>query len=221
MTKIDIKQYDEKGKEAGKITISTSYKDLKLNSDLIHQVVVSYQSNARQPLAHTKTRAEVKATGKKPYRQKGTGSARFGSLVTPIHKGGGIAFGPRKERNYDKKINKKMRRKALAIALNSKNQEKEVFAISPLSIEKPNTKNLLSKISTLPLKDGNILIVSAKNNKNVLLSSRNVNYVQVKQAVDLNCLDLLNSSNVIIEKESEKTLSNIFSNKPLETVKTK
>ena len=123
------KVYDHKGKEARSIDLPDTLFGLDWNADLVHQVVVGMQSNARTNTAHTKDRSEVSGGGKKPWRQKGTGQARHGSKRSPIWSGGGITFGPRNERNYDKKINTKMRRKALLVALSQKMRDGQVLFV--------------------------------------------------------------------------------------------
>src|SRR5688572_16302299 len=112
--------YNKEGKAIGKVQLPEELFGLPWNADLVHQVVVSMQSNARAPIAHTKTRAEVSGTNQKPWQQKGTGRARHGQRISPIWRGGGISHGPRNDRNFEKKINKKMRTKALFTVLSKK-----------------------------------------------------------------------------------------------------
>ena len=127
MINIDI--YNQKGEKTGKIDIPESIFSLEPNIDLIHQVYVAQQANSRIAIAHTKTRGEVRGGGKKPWKQKGTGRARHGSIRSPIWKGGGVTFGPRSDRNFSKAINKKQRQKALFMVLSSKVNDNS-FALS-------------------------------------------------------------------------------------------
>ena len=207
---IKIAKYNLDGEKAGHIEIKTRYENLKFNPDLVHQVTNSYMSNSRQVLSNTKSRAEVSGTGKKPYKQKGTGYARFGSLRTPIHVGGGIAFGPKKNRNFKKTLTKSMRQKALAVTLEAKNNDKEIFGIPDLKLDAIKTKNALASIAKLPIKDGNVLLVLASYDKNKYLSFRNIPYIATKEAKDLNSLDLLQHDTVLLEDKSQEILNKIL-----------
>ena len=207
---IKIAKYNLLGEKASDIEIKTRFKSLAFNEDLVHQVVNGYLSNDRQVLSNTKSRAEVSGTGKKPYKQKGTGHARFGSLRTPIHIGGGIAFGPKKNRNFKKILTKNMRQKALAITLAAKNHDKELIAIEEIKLENIKTKDALKQIAKLPIKEGNALIVLAKYDKNKYLSFRNIPAINTKEAKDLNCLDLLKHTQIIIEDKSQEILNKIL-----------
>lgn len=213
MTAIKIAKYNLLGEKTGTINIDTRFKNLDFNPDLVSQVITAIRANRRQVLSHTKTRAEVSGTGKKPYRQKGTGNARFGSLRTPIHIGGGIAFGPRKERNFKKIIPKNMRQKALAIGLYKKTKLNELFAITEIKFDHIKTKDALIKIAKLPIKEGNILLLLAKYNKNIYLSFRNIPFINIKVAKDTNCYDLFAHNTVLLEDTGAKELSKILNNK--------
>lgn len=220
MTSINIPKYDNEGKKSGSIEIKTSYKDLKFNPDLVHQVVLGYMSNQRQVLAHTKTRGEVRGGGKKPWRQKGTGRARIGSIRAPHWIGGGITFGPRKNRNFKTTLPKKMRRKALAVTLAKKNDEQELFGIDFPKLTEIKTKKAVLWLEKYPLKEGNILFLSDKINPIFHLSMRNLVYIKSKPVKDLNCLDLLQFNNIVFDKHAEQQISNIlFRNKTLLPIK--
>ena len=146
---LKVLTYTQNGKESGKAELPSEIFDVKMNSDLVHQVVIAQMSNQRQVIAHTKDKSEVRGGGKKPWKQKGTGRARHGSIRSPIWKGGGVTFGPTKDRNFKKKINKKMRRKALFMVLSSKVKDKEMIILDELKIEKPKTKEIM-KIIQVP-----------------------------------------------------------------------
>ena len=131
--------YNQAGEIINQVELPDQVFGLKINSDLLYQAVMAQLGNSRQVLAHTKGRSEVRGGGKKPWRQKGTGRARHGSIRSPIWKGGGVTFGPTKERNFSKTINKKMKRKALFMALSSKVTDQQLMVFDHLSIEKPKT----------------------------------------------------------------------------------
>ncbi len=206
MTTIEINKISADNKKPQKVSISVPYENIKLNNDLVTQILNSYLANKRVANSHTKTRSYVSGTGKKPYKQKGTGYARFGSLRTPIHRGGGVAFGPKNTKNYHQKISKKLKKKAIAIILNEKCNNDLVSCIPNIDIKKPNTKEVLKTIASYSLKDGDALILTETNQKNLHLSLRNVPYINVKTADNLNALDLLTHDNIIFTGESYKTL---------------
>jgi large subunit ribosomal protein L4 len=130
---MDAKIYNQKGKESGKVTLPDAVFAMQWNADLVHQVAVGMMSNARDPIAHTKTRGEVRGGGKKPWQQKGLGRARHGSSRSPIWVGGGVAHGPRNDKNYTKKINKKMKTAALYSILSKKLKDNEIIFLDTLS----------------------------------------------------------------------------------------
>jgi len=208
---IEIPLYNPEGKSDKNLVLKTRFDDLSLNQNLISQLVYSYQSNARAVISHTKRRSEVSGTGKKPYKQKGTGYARFGSLRTPIHRGGGVAFGPKKDRNFKKKINKNLKQLALAQIFNAKNTSKEIFAIENLSIKKPNTKSFIANIPKIAFKDGNMIILSGKHDKALYLSARNIPSVDIKAANDVNIMDILTHDNLIVTKDGVDSLGSLLS----------
>ena len=204
-----IPVYNKKGKTENKVDLTDEIFGLNINSDLIYQVVTSQQSNRRQNSAHTKDRSEKRGGGKKPWRQKGTGRARHGSIRSPIWRGGGVTFGPRNERNYKKKINKKERRKALFMGLSGKASSDLVIVLEDLSVDKPKTKEL-SFLSDLPCDDGSILIAADKADENLLLAARNLPDVSVMEARNLNALDLLSFKYLVLPEESLKVIKDTF-----------
>ena len=126
--------YNQKGEKKGVVTLPEAVFGVLWNGDLVHQVMTAMEANARTPIAHTKNRGEVSGGGKKPWRQKGTGRARHGSTRSPIWVGGGVAHGPRNDKNYNQKINKKMRAKALYTALSQKFRDNEILFVDELSL---------------------------------------------------------------------------------------
>lgn len=189
--------YNLKGEKDGDVTLPKEVFDVKLNTDLVYQVVVSQSHNRRQNSAHTKDRSEVSGGGKKPWRQKGTGRARHGSRRSPIWKGGGVTFGPTNERNFKKKINKKARRKALLMVLSEKNRNDLVYFTSDFNINKPKTKEVTGFFEKF-IGDKKALVVLPSIDKNVILSIRNLENVDTIQAKDINCLDLLSYKYLVV-----------------------
>jgi large subunit ribosomal protein L4 len=146
---MEAKIYNQTGKENGKVKLPESVFGIPWNADLVHQVVTSMMSNAREPIAHTKTRGEVRGGGKKPWQQKGLGRARHGSSRSPIWVGGGVAHGPRNDKNYSKKINKKMKTAALYTLISKKFKDGEIIFVDTLSFDAPKTKDAKSVLSSL------------------------------------------------------------------------
>lgn len=207
--------YNQKGEDTGTILLPKEVFEVEINNDLVHQVIVSQAANRRRVIAHTKDRKEVSGGGRKPWRQKGTGRARHGSIRSPIWRGGGITFGPTKERVFKKKIPQKMKRKALFMVLSAKAKNKLLFVLDKLVIEKPKTKQAVGLIKDLranikDFKTGTILITIPNNDKNIVLSIRNMVRIKVKQAKDLNALDLLSFKYLIMPKESVKVIKETF-----------
>jgi large subunit ribosomal protein L4 len=193
--------YNQKGKESGKLKLPEAVFGLPWNEELIHQVAVSMMSNARNPIAHTKNRGEVSGTGDKPWRQKGTGRARHGSRRSPIWVGGGVAHGPRNDRDYSKKINKKMKVKALLTALSRKYKDGEVIFIDSISLKEPKTKEAKDIITSLSSVKEFEKLNRRKNSAFITLSDKdiivkksfsNFGNLEVGEVKDLNVLDLMN-----------------------------
>jgi len=155
---MNVKVYNSEGKEAGTMELSEKIFGVELNSDLVHQVMVSQMGNRRQVLAHTKGRGEVSGGGKKPWAQKHTGRARHGSIRSPIWVGGGVTFGPTNQRVYDKKINARMRRKALFMVLSEKVRMNLVVLLEDLKLGDAKTKALKTLLGALPCDNQNTLL---------------------------------------------------------------
>ena len=210
-----VKTSNQNGKEIEQIRLPKEIFEVKMNPDLLHQVVVSQMANRRRVIAHTKGRGEVRGGGRKPWRQKGTGRARHGSIRSPIWVGGGVTFGPTKERNYKKKINKKMKKRALFMVLSAKVKDKELRILEDLKLEKPKTKEMvkiLSKIQHLKSKIQNpsTLIVLPKKDEKVIKAARNIPKIETIEARNLNALDLLSFKYLLIPKKAIKTIKETF-----------
>lgn len=141
--------YNQKGKEVGTVALPEKVFAVPRNADLLRQVLLSYAANARTPVAHTKDRSEVRGGGRKPWKQKGTGRARHGSRRSPLWSGGGITHGPRSERDYSVKMNVKMKRKALYVALSEKARDSEVLFVDSVSFAEPKTKYAKDTLAAL------------------------------------------------------------------------
>ena len=204
--------YNQEGKEEGNIILPKEIFEVALNSDLVHQVAVSQMSNKRQVSAHTKNRSEVRGSGKKPWRQKGTGRARHGSIRSPLWRGGGITFGPRTEKVFEKDIPKKMRRKALFMTLSEKAKNNQLVVLDEIKSfdKKPKTKEMAKILNKLPSKGGTLLISLPKYDKNIFLAARNIKKTAVAEARNLNALELLNHKYLLITKDSIKTIKETF-----------
>ena len=206
--KIDV--YNQEGKVVGDATLPKGIFEVKLNTDLVHQIAVSLSANNRQISAHTKNRGEVSGGGKKPWRQKGTGRARHGSIRSPLWKGGGVTHGPRIERVFEKDIPKKMRRKALFMVLSQKAKNKQLVVLDKIELEKGKTKEMAKSLAKLPCSSQATLIALPNYDKKIFLASRNIKKTSVEDARNLNVLQLLNHKYLLLTKESIKTIENTF-----------
>lgn len=206
-----IAVYNQEGKEVGQTILPKEVFGLTMNNDLVHQVATSQMANRRKNIAHTKGRSDVRGGGKKPWRQKGTGRARHGSIRSPLWKGGGVTFGPTKERVFAKRIPNKMRKKALAMVLSAKAKSGTLFILDELILPEPKTKLVKAIFEKFPFKKESRLIALPKTDKQFILAARNLSRTKTIQARELNCLDLLNNKNLILIKESIKVIKDIFS----------
>ncbi len=207
---MNTKVYNQKGQEIGQIKLPKEIFEVPMNPDLVHQVVLSQTSNRRRVIAKTKDRSEVRGGGKKPWRQKGTGRARHGSIRSPLWKGGGVTFGPRTERVFKKIIPKKMRRKALFMILSAKAKENLILILDELKIEKVKTKVMSELLNKLFLKKSSGLVVLPQKDDKIILSARNIPKVATLQAKDLNVLDLLSYKYILMPKEAIKIIKDTF-----------
>lgn len=215
---MEAKVYNNQGKEVSSIKLPEEVFGAPWNDTLVHQVAVSMTANERTPIAHTKNRGEVSGTGKKPWKQKGTGRARHGSRRSPIWVGGGISHGPRKDRDYSKKINKKMKVGALFSVLSKKMKDGELVLVDNISFASPKTRDAKSVISSLSkVKDfaglgkrkNAAFIALPTKDENVSKSFRNFGNLEVGDLKDLNVVDLLNHKYLILTnpEDSIKMLS--------------
>ena len=201
--------YNTQGKKAGTIELPDSIFNVQWNDSLMHQVVTSMQANARTPVAHTKFRGEVRGGGKKPWQQKGTGRARHGSIRSPIWKGGGVTHGPRKEKSYAREIPRKMRAKALFMALSQKLKDNELIFVDSFGLKTPKTaeaKKTLGAFSRVPgferllKKHRNAALIALSGEGDAAYKSfRNLGNITCIPARNLNPVAVLGNSFIIIE----------------------
>lgn len=199
---MQVSVYNQENKEVGKIELPESIFSVPWNPDLVHQYLTVQLANRREPIAHTKERGEVSGGGRKPWRQKGTGRARHGSIRSPIWVGGGITFGPRKEKDYSRKINKKMKRKALFSLLSKKLADGEVKIIESFELPEGKTKEAKSLIDRVLDKGKSALFVTDSQNKKFALAVRNIPKVSAISALSLNAHDILARKMLFFDKKS-------------------
>ena len=206
MPKIDV--YDIKGKKVSDVELAESVFGIEPNEAIVHSVLVNYLANQRQGTQSTKTRAEVRGGGRKPWRQKGTGRARQGSIRAPQWIKGGIALGP-KPRSYRYTVNKKERRLAIKSLLSSKVLENELTVVDKLELSEIKTKTMVKALADLKV-EGKTLIVLPENNKNVLMSARNIEGVKTITLNNINVFDLLKYNNLVLPLETVKKLEEVY-----------
>lgn len=198
-----IKIYNQKGEVKGEMELP-KFLQVEWNPLLVKQVVDSIMANSRQVLANTKGRGEVSGGGRKPWKQKGTGRARQGSIRSPIWKGGGVTFGPKKERDFSKKINKKMMKKALFVVLARKAKDGELKLVENFELASSKTKAVSGMIKNITGGKSALLLID-KANKNANLATRNLINVRNLMPENLNAFELMNRKNVLMDI---KTLEN-------------
>jgi len=208
---LKIKVYNQAVEPLKDLELSENIFGVKPNTELLHQAVVAQMANTRQVLAHTKGRAEVSGGGKKPWKQKGTGRARAGSSRSPIWIGGGVTFGPTKERNFKKKINQKMKQKALFMVLSDKLATESFVVVDNLEFAEYKTKKfntLLTKIEKDVLKNErrNILVINEATEEKAKYSGRNLKGVKIINLENINLVDLLNYKNLLVTENAIKVL---------------
>jgi large subunit ribosomal protein L4 len=215
---IKTKLYNQKAETVGEVELSEKIFGVKANNDLIHQAYVAQLGNERQVLAHTKTKGEVRGGGKKPWRQKGTGRARSGSSRSPIWIGGGVTFGPLKDRNFKKDINKKMKQKAMFMVISDRVVNEKIAILDEIKMEEFKTKafneiisNMEAKaIKTEENKKRSILVIDSSSDEKVKYSGRNLAGVKIINLDNINIYDLLKYRNLILTKASVEKIENTY-----------
>ena len=207
--------YNLKGDKVKDIELPGSIFGVKKNDALLHQVYVSQYANRRRVLAHTKDRSERAGSGIKPWRQKGTGRARVGSVRTPVWRKGGVTFGPTKDRNFKKDVPKKMKQKALAVALSGKARDKELFLVDSLAMKELKTKIMNEALKNLKIK-GSLLIGFSEKEKDAKRASQNLPKITNIDGKNLNIFDVLNHRYLLMSEDGLKALENKYSKKSKE-----
>ena len=206
MPKIDV--YSVEGKKVKEIELKEEIFGIEPNEAVVHSVLVNFLANQRQGTQSTKTRAEVRGGGRKPWRQKGTGRARQGSIRAPQWVKGGIALGP-KPRSYKYTVNRKERRLAIKSMLSSKVLEKELVVVDALDLKEIKTKEMVKILNNLKVEGKTLLLLSEKN-ENVQKSARNIENVKTTLVNTINVYDLLKYKNLVITLDTVKKLEEVY-----------
>lgn len=206
---VNIDLYKQTGEKNGTMELPKEIFEVEFNGDLIHQALVMQLANTRVAIAHTKTRADIRGGGRKPFKQKGTGNARQGSIRAPNHRGGGRVFGPRNLRNFSKMMPKLQRRQALFSALSEKVRSKEVIGLEGYEGKTPKTKEFAMMISKLPVKRKVLVVLPGKNTV-IQKSAENLPNIKTIQASYVNIHDLQKFTTVVLFKDAVDVLKKTF-----------
>lgn len=201
--------FNQDGTEAGDVELNESVFGIEPNNHVIHEVIIMQRAAKRQGTHAVKNRSEVRGGGRKPWRQKGTGRARQGSIRSPQWVGGGIVFGPTPERNYKYKLPKKVRKLALKSALSSKVKSEDVIVLNDLQFEAPKTKDFIAVLDALNV-DEKTLIVTSEKNENVIRSANNLQSVKVITVGEVNVLDLVAYDKLILTKDAAEKAGEVL-----------
>ena len=191
--------YNQEGLQVGEVELSEAVYGVEFNQQAVYDTVIAEQAARRQGTQKAKTRSEVRGGGRKPWRQKGTGRARQGSLRAPQFRGGGVVFAP-VPRKYNLKVNKKVARLAMRCALSAKVVENQIFVVDEINFENPKTKLVVEVINKLNVKGRKIAIVLDETNPNVELAARNIPYVLIQHYNHISVVEMLNVESLIITK---------------------
>ncbi len=203
MLKVEVKKMS--GEKVEELELNQEVFGVEIKDELIHQIYVSQASNRRQVLAHTKTRSDRQGSGKKPWKQKGTGRARAGTASSPIWRKGGVVFGPSNERNFKKKINRKMNKSAIKMALSGKLKDKELIVLSDNNFSEKKTKKAQEVLKNLGI-EGSVLWAFEKKELDSQIVIRNLEKVASIFTDNINVYDMLNNKHLLITKEGIKKL---------------
>ena len=196
------------GKAVGDIELNDSVFGIEVNEFAVHEVIKNYLANQRQGTQSAKTRGEVRGGGRKPFRQKGTGRGRQGSLTSPSHIGGGVVFAP-KPRDYSYSVPKKVKRLAIKSVLTSKVQENEIIVLDSLSFEAPKTKDMVNVLKNIKAAKKAIIVMDEKD-ENVIKSAANIPGVKTTLVSTMNTYEVLNATSFIVTKEAVKKIEEVY-----------
>jgi large subunit ribosomal protein L4 len=200
--------YEKDGREAGTVDLPARLFESEINESLVHEAVLMYMANQRQGTVNTKERSDVKGGGKKPYRQKGTGRARAGTIRSPIWRGGGTVFGPH-PRDYRKKLTKKMKRMALTSSLTSRAISGDILVVKGMQFDEPKTRAFAGMLKNMKV-DGKTLLVLDKAAPTTIKSARNVRGVKITLASMVTPYDVVWADKIVIQSEAVKTMEEVF-----------
>lgn len=203
----NVAVYNMEGKEVGTLDLSDAVFGVEVNEHLVHMAVVQQLANKRQGTQKAKTRSEVSGGGRKPWRQKGTGHARQGSTRSPQWTGGGVVFAP-VPRDYSFKLNRKEKRAALKSALTSRVQENKLIVVDELKFDEIKTKNFKQVMDNLKVNKG--LVIINENDKNVVMSAKNMPTVNTTLTSTLNVYDVMKAGTVVLTKDAVKTIEEVY-----------
>ena len=206
--------YNQKAEVVGDVELNSKIFEVKPNEHLLAEAVRVHLSNSRAGTSHTKTRGEVSGGGKKPWKQKGTGRARAGSTRGPIWRHGGVAFGPRSNQNWELKLNKKVKTKALFMALSEKAKESKFIVIDRLILENPKTKEFVSVLEAFKKNPGSLgkrlMFLMPKSDEKLMRASRNIPVLTPRMASSLNVYDLMHADSILVLKDSLAVIEKTF-----------
>ncbi len=203
----NVAVFDMNGKETGSIELNDSIFGIEVNEHVVHMSVVQYLANQRQGTQSAKTRSEVRGGGRKPWRQKGTGRARQGSIRSPQWTGGGVVFAP-KPRDYSFKLNKKVKRLALKSVLSQKLNDQKIVVLDELKFDGIKTKNMVKVLENLNLNKA--LVVIDNGDKNVVLSTRNIPNVKTADVSTINTYDILKFDTLVVTKDAVNKIQEVY-----------
>lgn len=208
-----VKVYNSQGQLVSETELDAKVFGVEVKPTLVQLVVEAQEANSRKVIAHAKGRSEVRGGGKKPWKQKGTGRARHGSIRSPLWRGGGVTFGPTKERNFSKSINQKVKEKALRMVLSDKAKYEHIILLDELAIVEPKTKRVAEIINKLPLKGKSTMIVLDKKDEKIIRACGNLPKVVTVSPVSLSVVDLLKNEYLLTTVKGAAKIAKFYSPK--------